>query len=366
VQEQVCNYFNHGQVGRKADQPVSRTSTCLLSRRRRPIPGWFKLIGPGLVISIGYVDPGNWATDLAAGAYGYRLLWVLIVAGALALLLQCAVARLGLASGVNLAVAIAERWKRGAPALGLVFAAAIVATDLAEFAGIAVGLQLIFGLPLAIAALVGLLGVMLVFILNAGSLRRLERTLIALLWLVAVAMVFQVRALYLPFEQIGTGLILPALPDHSAILVAIGIVGATVMPHNLFLHSSIIVGNCQHLSANARRQRNHFYASETFWALLLATLINIAIVIVAVANRATGTSFTEAYAQIHHHSGAFAALMFGGALAVAGLAASVTATWSADYVVSAFSPVRISPVMRRAATAIPACALMAWASIRLN
>jgi len=360
VQEQVCNYFDHGQVGRKADPPVSRTSTCLRSQTRRPIPGWFKLIGPGLVISIGYVDPGNWATDLAAGAYGYRLLWVLIVAGALALLLQCAVARLALATGVNLAVAIAERWKRAAPALGLVFAAAIVATDLAEFAGIAVGLQLIFGLPLAIAALVGLLGVMLVFILNAGSLRRLERSLIALLWLVAIAMIFQVRALYLPFDQIGTGLILPALPDHSAILVAIGIVGATVMPHNLFLHSSIIVGNCQHLSANDRRQRNHFYASETFWALLLATLINIAIVIVAVANRATGTSFTEAYAQIHHHSGAFAALMFGGALAVAGLAASVTATWSADYVVSAFSPVRISPVVRRAATAIPACALMAW------
>lgn len=242
----------------------------------------------------------------------------------------------------------------------MVFAAAIVATDLAEFAGIAVGLQLIFGLPLAIAALVGLLGVMLVFILNAGSLRRLERLVNRIVMAGCGRHGLSGTALYLPFEQIGTGLILPVLPDHGAILVAIGIVGATVMPHNLFLHSSIIVGNCQHLSANDRRQRNHFYASETFWALLLATLINIAIVIVAVANRATGTSFTEAYAQIDHHSGAFAALMFGGALAAAGLAASVTATWSADYVVSAFSPVRTSSVVRRAATAIPACALMAW------
>jgi manganese transport protein len=213
---------------------------------------------------------------------------------------------------------------------------------------------------LAIAALIGLLGVMLVFVLSAGSLRRLERTLIALLWLVAVAMVFQVRYLHLSVEQIGTGLVIPALPNHGAILVAIGIVGATVMPHNLFLHSSIIVDNCRHLSDNDRRKRSHFYASETLWALLLATAINVAIVVVAVANRTAGTSFTEAFGQIHHHSGEFAALMFGGALAVAGLAASVTATWSADYVVSAFSPVRISPVVRRAATAIPACALMAW------
>ena len=356
--KQAWNYLENGRASSEADLPVS--AKLIPSRRlRREVPGWFKLIGPGLVISIGYIDPGNWATDLAAGAYGYRLLWVLIVAGALALLLQCAVARLALASGIDLATAIAERWKTAAPALGWVFAAAIVATDLAEFAEIAVGLQLVFGLPLGIAALIGFLGVMLVFILNAGSLRRLERSLIGLLWLVAAAVVFQVRSLHPSLGQIGTGLVVPALPDHGAILVAIGIVGATIMPHNLFLHSSIIIGNCQDLSASDRPKRNRFYASETFWALLLATLINVAIVIVAVANRITGTSFAEAYAQIQHHSGGFAALMFGGALAIAGLAASVTATWSADYVVSAFSPIRISPVARRAATAIPACALMA-------
>lgn len=354
------SYVNNGRVGRVAGPlPITQTERppALL---HFAIPQWFKLIGPGLVISIGYIDPGNWATDLAAGAYGYRLLWVLIVASALALLLQCAVAHLALASGEDLATMIAQRWRTAAPVLGVAFAAAIVATDFAEFAGIAVGLQLIFGLPLAAAAFIGLLGVTLVFLLGSGSLRKLQRTLIGLLWFVAAILVSQLYGLHPSIQQIASGAVVPLLPGHGAMLVAVGLIGATVMPHNLFLHSSLIVGDCRNLSENGRRERGRFYAGETFWALLIATLMNGAIVVVAVANKAAGNSLGEAFLQIRLHAGSSSALMFGGALAVSGLAASVTATWSADYVVSAFSTIWISPLLRRAAAAIPACALLAW------
>lgn len=161
-------------------------------------------------------------------------------------------------------------------------------------------------------------------------------------------------------QQLASGILITRLPDHAAMLVAVGLIGATVMPHNLFLHSSLIIEDCRSLSESGRRGRGRFYTGEMFWALLMATLINGAIVVVAVANKATGNSFGNAFVQIRLHAGSSSALMFGCALAVSGLAASVTASWSADYVVSGFSTIRSSSFVRRAVAAVPACALLAW------
>ncbi len=295
-------------------------------------------------VSIGYIDPGNWATDLAAGAYGFQLLWVVLAAGAIAL------ARVALVTGEDLATDAGE----AAPVLGLLFELAIIATDLAEFAGIVIGLQLVFRVPMMVAVGVGLLAVGAIFLVNSGYLRALQRSLVAMLSLVAAIVLCQLWQTHPSLFAIASGALTPRLPDRAAILVIVGLIGATVMPHNLFLHSALIKESCKDLPADERQQRSSSYCGETVSALLLATLVNGGILIVGANFKGAGGSFELAFGIIRAHTGATMALLFGAALTVSGLASSVTATLSNDYVLSAFSPIRTSPLFRRALAVVPA------------
>jgi manganese transport protein len=321
-------------------------------------PRWLGMLGPAFAVSVGYVDPGNWATDLAAGAYRYQLLWVVLVAGAIAMVLQLGAARIALVTGEDLATLIAERWKSAAPLLGILFEAAIIATDLAEFAGIVVGIQLIFRVSMAIAVAAGLLAVAAIFLINAGRLRALQRWLIAMLSIVAASVLCQLWQMHPSARAIASGALLPRVPDHAAILVIVGLIGATVMPHNLFLHSALIKESCRDLPTVARRQRSWFYCGETVSALLIATLVNGAILVVGASFKGGEGSFALAFGLIRAHTGMAMAILFGAALTVSGLASSVTATMSNDYVLSAFVPIRTSPLMRRALAVVPAAAAL--------
>jgi manganese transport protein len=277
-----------------------------------------------------------------------------LVAGAIALILQLGSARIALLTGEDLASLISARWSGAAPILGALFEVAIIATDLAEFAGIVVGIQLLFHLPMMVAVAAGLLAVGAIFFINSGRLRGLQRWLIAMLSLVAASVVCQLWQIHPAALAVASGALIPRLPDHAAILIIVGLIGATVMPHNLFLHSSLIKESCRDLSAEARLRRSGFYYGETFWALLMATLINGAILVVGASFKGAGGSFALAFGLIRAHTGVTMALLFGAALTVSGLASSVTATLSNDYVLPAFSPIATSRLFRRALAVIPA------------
>jgi manganese transport protein len=316
------------------------------------------LLGPAFAVSIGYIDPGNWATDLAASAYGCRLLWVVLAASAIALILQLGSARLAIATGDDLASLISIRWPNAAPIFGALFELAVIATDVAEFAGIVVGIRLLFHLPIAAAALISIAAVAAIFLLSAGRLRRIEFALIGMLWLAGAGVIWQLWRFHPPLAAIASGALMPRLPDHAAMLIAVGIVGATVMPHNLFLHSALIKEKCGGESAAVRARCGRFYTAETFWALIIAAIVNAAILIVAAEANAGSVSFGALYGAIRSHAGAATAIVFGSALTISGLASSITATLSSDYVVAAFSPFRIRPILRRAIAALPASAIL--------
>ncbi len=304
-------------------------------------------------MSIGYVDPGNWATDLAAGAYGYRLLWVVLFASVTAMILQIAVVRLATLTGSDLASLASRRGRRGALALGAIFEGAVITADIAEFAGTAIGIRLLLPLPMPAAAAIALLAMAGVFLLNRGQLRGVETTLIVLLAIIAGAVGWQAARFGL-LPRSGWADFAPQIPDAGAMLIAVGLIGATVMPHNLFLHSALVAKQNAGRDASERKATGRFYARETIVALGLATVVNLAILAIAAHLGTAGDTFHHAFAVIGSHWSTADSIVFGGALLVSGLASSVSATMSSESVIESFSPVPMPPMLRRAVAAIPA------------
>jgi manganese transport protein len=276
--------------------------------------GWLGFLGPAFTVSIGYIDPGNWATDLAASADGCRLLWVVLTASAIALILQIGSAQLAVVTGDDLASLISWRWPRASAPLGALFELAVIAIDVA---GIVVGLRLLFHLPITVAALLSVAVVAVIFLFNVGRLRRLELALILMRALVGAGVLWETWRLRPPLTAIAAGAIIPRMPDRAAMLIAIGIVGATVMPHNLFLHSALVKEKCRGESGAARAQHGRFFTIETLLALTSAEAVNAAILIVA------ANAGASSYAAIHSRAGAIAAIVLG--LSAAAKAARVLA-----------------------------------------
>ncbi len=318
---------------------------------RRSLPSWLsalRLVGPAFVISIGYVDPGNWATDWAAAAYGFGLLWVVVMAGAIAIVLQLAVARLTIASGEDLATMMARRWPKWRLAFWAIGQGAAAAADLAEFAGIVLGLQLLFHWPLAICVALGVAAVMALLALSARTSRGFAYAMAAVIAVLALALSYQILLLHPPAGTIASGALVPRIPSPAAIAIVVGIIGATVMPHNLFLHSSLIAQACRNTGRAERERRGRFFAKETAIALTIATLVNGAILVVA--------------ATAHDRTAGGMAAMLAAALLLSGLAASATATLSGDYVFQALAPFHVPVPVRRLCTIAPvAVALLAGA-----
>jgi len=334
----------------------------------------FAFSGPGYLVAVGYMDPGNWATDLAAGSrFGYLLVSVIILANLMALLLQSLSARLGIATGMNLARACREHYSPGTRILlWLLAEGAIIACELAEVIGTGIALRLLFGIPLAIGVCLTALTVPLVGLIERRGARWLEAFTIALMLVVAACLAAE---LFLSRPDWGAVFSNVApdpriLADPLAAYLAIGILGATVMPHNLYLHSAM-VGHHAECGEAERRTAIRFSMADSAIALTLAMLVNAAILIVAAATfhaagRTEVAEISEAYRLLAPMLGTgLAALLFGTALLASGQNSVITGAIAGQVVMEGFTdwraPVWLRRTVTRAIAIVPAVIVAAWA-----
>ena len=325
---------------------------------------WFRrllaFIGPGYLVSVGYMDPGNWATDLAGGArFGYSLLAVILISNLMAVLLQALSARLGIASGRDLAQACRDHYSRPVNlVLWIACELAIIACDLAEVIGTAIALKLLFGLPLLAGALLTALDAFLVLLLMNRGFRALEAFVAALLIVIAVCFAIQIAAAAPPIAAVLHGFVpsTDIVRDPAMLYLAIGIVGATVMPHNLYLHSSIVQTRAFERTESGRRDAIRWATLDGTVALMLAMLINAAILIVAAA-----VFHTSGHSDVAEIEQAFkllspllglgiASTLFAIALLASGLNSTVTATLAGQIIMEGFLHLRIPNWARRLIT----------------
>jgi manganese transport protein len=327
------------------------------------LPFWQKLIrycGPGLLVSVGYMDPGNWATDIEAGSrYGTDLLFVVALSSLAGILLQTLCARLGLATGRDLAQLCRARYPKPVARMLWIFAElAIIACDVAEVLGSALALNLLFHLPLWLGVLLTGLDTILVLSLKGRGFRQLEAIVLGLVGTIFLCFLIQILMLQPAVASVLGGLVpkLELARDPQAFYLAIGIVGATVMPHNLYLHSSIVQTRVTGPTEAAKREGIRWATVDIVVALLLAMLVNAAILIVAAtAFHATGqtavTEIDEAYRLLAPVTGGLLApVLFGVALLVSGQSSTFTGTVAGQVILEGFLNLKIPCYQRRLIT----------------
>ena len=318
-------------------------------------------LGPGFLISVGYMDPGNWAIDIAGGSkYGYTLLFVVMLSNLLAILLQSLALKLGVATERDLAQACRETFSRRTAVFLWVFAEiAIAACDLAEVLGSAIALQLLFHLPLVLGVLVTGADVLLLLLLQNRGFRRLEALVITLIATIASLFAIELFLSRPAWSAIFRNLLVP----HSSIVangkmlyLAIGILGATVMPHNLYLHSSIVQTRNYKRTSEGKREAIFLANIDSATALMLALFVNAAILIVAAAVFHRGghpevAEIGDAYKLLSPMLGVGAAsTMFAVALLASGQNSTITGTLAGQIVMEGFLHIRLSPWLRRLIT----------------
>ncbi|NHO53704.1 Mn(2+) uptake NRAMP transporter MntH [Acetobacter estunensis] len=350
-----------------SDTPVVRRSLPEVFASIR-VPGpdapWLKrfaaFVGPGYLVSVGYMDPGNWATDLQGGAqFGYTLLSVILLSNLMAILLQALSARLGIVTGLDLAQACRARCPKALNmVLWITCELAIIACDLAEVIGTAVALQLLFGLPLVVGALLSALDAFVVLLLMGRGFRYLEAFIIGLLVVIAVCFGAQIIMADPSVAAIMKGFVpKPAILTNPTMLyIAIGIIGATVMPHNLYLHSSIVQTRAFERTPNGLREAIRFSTLDSTIALTFALFINAAILIVAAAAFHTTGHADVADIDVAYHllspvlGAGIASTLFAVALLAAGMNSTITGTLAGQIVMEGFLDLRLPGWMRRLLT----------------
>ncbi|MCC7246791.1 MAG: Nramp family divalent metal transporter [Saprospiraceae bacterium] len=319
----------------------------------------FAFLGPAYMVSVGYMDPGNWATDLAGGSrFGYSLLWVLLMSNLIALLLQSMCARLGVVAQRDLAQASRELYHPAANIFNYILAEiAIAATDLAEVVGMAIGLQLLFGMPLIWGVAISVLDAFLLLFLMRLGIRKLEAFILGLVLIIGGAFAIQ---MFLAKPDLGlvAGGFVPSIPNTEALFIAIGIIGATVMPHNLYLHSALVQSRKIVRSPEGLKRAIRFNIIDSAIALNLALFVNAAILILAAAvfhkNGYSGVSeIQDAHQLLEPLLGkSYAPTLFAIALIAAGQSSTVTGTLAGQIVMEGYLHLRIAPWLRRIITRI--------------
>lgn len=321
--------------------------------------GWRKVmafIGPAYLISVGYMDPGNWATDLQAGSqFGYKLIWVLLMSNLIALLLQSLSARLGIVRGLDIAQASKNTYPHFVNFCLYVLAQiAIIACDLAEIIGMAIGLQLLFGLPLIWGVSITMLDtLLLLFLLNKG-MRRLEGFIVSLIFIVGLSFLIEMVIVKPDLPELAKGFI-PSTLNHDALYIAIGIIGATVMPHNLYLHSSLVQTRKIDRSDTGIRNALKFNLWDTTIALNLAFFVNAAILILAASAFFRNgyhqiAEIEDAHKLLSNIFGSLAPKLFAIALIAAGQSSTITGTLAGQIIMEGHLNLRIAPWLRRLLT----------------
>jgi manganese transport protein len=344
-----------------------------------PVPAgfWrkvFAFAGPGYLVAVGYMDPGNWATDIAGGArYGYTLLSVVMISNLMAILLQAMAARLGIAAGRDLAQACRDSYSRPVVlALWVLAELAIAATDLAEVLGAAIALNLLFGLPILVGVVLTAFDVLVVLYLQQHRFRYVEVLVVLLILGIAGAFAVELWLSQPELRAVLAGFIPTSriVLDQDMLYIALGILGATVMPHNLYLHSSIVQTRKYGDSDEDRAGAIRFATLDSTVALSSALFINAAILIVAAATfHGTGNQhiadIDDAYLMLTPLLGTtVASTLFAVALLFAGQNATITGTLSGQIVMEGFLSLRLRPWLRRLITRliaiVPALVVIAW------
>lgn len=340
-------------------------------------PGWRRaaaFAGPGYLVAVGYMDPGNWATSIAGGSkFGYTLLVVALVSNIMAIVLQSLCARLAIASGRDLAQACRDAFPRPvAYVLWFLAETAIIATDIAEVIGTAIGLNLIFGIPLELGVIITALDVFLILYLQRLGFRWVEALIITLLGVIAVCFAIQIALADPNWGQVIRGFAptTEIVTNPEMLYLALGILGATVMPHNLYLHSGIVQTRAYGETLPEKRQALKFATIDSTVALMFALLINASILILAAATfYKTGQTEVAELGDAHKLLGpllgvAIAPTLFGIALLCCGINSTVTATLAGQIVMEGFLKIRLAPWLRRLITRgiaiIPAAAVTIW------
>ena len=342
--------------------------------------GWrniFFFLGPAYLVSVGYMDPGNWATDIAGGSkYGYTLIWVLLVSNMMAVLLQSLSARLGIVKGRDLAQANRESYpKKINFILWLLAEIAIASTDLAELLGMAIGLQLLFGLPLIAGVGISVLDTFLLLYLQKLGIRKIEAFIIVLIFIIGLCFFINIIISSPSIHEILSGFF-PSLPDanefyssrgiqgpvpkETALYLAIGIIGATVMPHNLYLHSALVQTRKIERTDNGIKKAIKWNLIDSTIALNIAFFINAAILILAAqvffkTGRTDVGEIKQAHELISPVLGSsIASTLFAIALIASGQSSTITGTLSGQIVMEGYLQIRINPMMRRLITRLVA------------
>ncbi len=324
--------------------------------------GWIRrflaFAGPGYLVSVGYMDPGNWATDLAGGAkYRYALLWVILLSNLMAMQLQSLCAKMGIAAGRDLAQACREQYSKPVSyVLWVLCEIAIVACDLAEVIGSAVALNLLFGLPLAWGVLLTGFDVMLLLAAMHFGFRKIEAIVLTLVTTIGASFALQIFLSKPDWGAVALGTFVPTLPDHAAFYLALGMLGATVMPHNLYLHTALVQTRDIEQSSSGKRQAIRYNITDTIVSLGAAFFVNAAILVVAAAVfHRSGyfdvTELQEAHRLLTPLLGApVAATAFALALLASGQSSTITGTLAGQIVMEGFLHIRIRPWLRRLIT----------------
>ena len=314
----------------------------------------FAFGGPAYLVSVGYMDPGNWATDLLGGSsFGYRLLWVLVVSNAIAILLQTLSARLGIVAGRDLAQACRETYPRPVNlALWIFCEIAIIACDLAEVLGAAVALNLLFHLPMLIGVLITALDTLLLLALQRLGIRAIEAVILSLITVIAICFGIEVFWSRPELGALAVGLV-PRL-DNATLYVTISMLGATVMPHNFYLHSALVQTRNIEKSEEGYRRACHYNLIDSSVALCGAMLVNCAILIVAGAtffrHHQEVSDLRQAYVLLTPLLGTAASGVFAIALLASGQSSTLTGTMAGQIVMEGFLNIRVRPWLRRLVT----------------
>src|SRR5215208_1535162 len=344
---------------------VARAARASLEGRARGFARVWPFLGPAFIAAVAYVDPGNFATNIAGGAkYGYLLLWVVLAANLIAMLVQTQSAKLGIATGRNLPELCRESFSRPT-SIGLWIQAEVVAmsTDVAEVVGAALGLNLLFGIPLFPAALIAGAGAFTILALQQMGFRRLEAAISGLVGVIVLAFGFEIFAADPDGGEVAKHLVLPGFGGTESILLATGIIGATVMPHVVYLHSALTQRRVVGRNDAERRRIPGFERIDVVIAMALAGLVNISMMVMAAAlfheSGLTGVDSIEgAFDGLRQTVSGNAATVFGVALLASGFASSSVGTMSGQVVMQGFIRRRIPIFLRRAITLAPALVVL--------
>ncbi|MCA0918788.1 Nramp family divalent metal transporter [Pseudooceanicola nanhaiensis] len=342
-----------------------RGMAAVLAGERHGLFSRLLFVGPAVIASIAYVDPGNYATNIQAGAgYGYTLLWVVLLANLIAMMFQALSARLGIVTGRNLAEMSRDHFPR--PVVWVMWAVsevAAMATDLAEFLGGAIGLALLFGIPLFWGMVVTAIVTYGILIFERQGFRPMELIIGTMIGIISLCYLVEIFLAPIDWPAAGTGLITPRMPDAQALTIAVGIIGATVMPHAVYLHSGLTQSRATLRNEDDRRRVLRFSNIEVVVALAIAGMVNMAMVMMAASAFHSGHSevaeIENAYHLLTPLLGSAAAAVFLVSLITSGVSSSVVGTMAGQMIMQGFLHVRVPIWLRRLVTMAPAFAVVA-------